>query len=116
MEAASQPSTPTTPEPGIQISGADWMTLVRTLGELLPSLEVWAFGSRARRTAKPYSDIDLALITAQPLSLGELARINDAFDSSDLTVRVDVVDWASASEAFRNTIRQDKVVVQKPAC
>ena len=77
-----------------------------------PSPEVWAFGSRARRTAKPYSDLDLALITHQPLSLGQLADIADAFAASDLPIRVDLVDWASASDAFRKRIERDAVVVQ----
>ena len=73
---------------------------------------MWAFGSRAKRNAKPYSDLDLALITRQPLSLDQLASITDAFATSDLPIRVDLVDWASTSEAFRKLIEQDKVVVQ----
>jgi type I restriction enzyme S subunit len=73
---------------------------------------VWAFGSRAKRNAKPYSDLDLALITPQPLSLDQLATITDAFATSDLPIRVDLVDWASISRAFRKLIAQDKVVVQ----
>ncbi len=41
----------------------------------------------------------------------------DAFDTSDLTIRVDVVDWAATSETFRKIITQDKVVVQDlPRC
>jgi type I restriction enzyme S subunit len=86
---------------------------LRILRDQVPALEVWAFGSRARHTAKPYSDLDLALITRQPLALEQLAAITDAFATSDLPIRVDVVDWASASDAFRQIIAQDKVVVQK---
>ena len=99
-------------EPPIDIAPRDWADVVRILHEQVPAVEVWAFGSRARRTAKPYSDLDLALITQQPLSLDQLAAITDAFATSDLPIRVDVVDWASTSEAFRKRIAQDKVVVQ----
>jgi hypothetical protein len=35
-----------------------------------------------------------------------------AFDTSDLPIRVDVVDWAATSATFRKIITQDKVVVQ----
>ncbi len=88
---------------------------MRILQEHVPALEVWAFGSRARRTAKPYSDLDLVLITQKPLSLEELANVTHAFDSSDLSIHVDVVDWATTSETFRKIIEQDKVVVQRGA-
>lgn len=102
-------------EPPIDIAPRDWADVVRILHEQVPAIEVWAFGSRAKRTAKPYSDLDLALITRQPLSLEQLATITDAFATSDLPIRVDVVDWASTSEAFRKIIERDGVVVQAAA-
>ena len=98
--------------PPIEINPRDWVDVVRILHEQVPTTEVWAFGSRAKRNAKPYSDLDLALITRQPLSLDQLASITDAFATSDLPIRVDLVEWASSSEAFRALIEQDKVVVQ----
>ena len=98
--------------PPIEITPRDWVDVLRILREQVPGLTVWAFGSRARHTAKPYSDLDLALMTAQPLTLEQLASITEAFDTSDLPIRVDVVDWASISESFRKIIEQDKVVVQ----
>ena len=98
--------------PPIDIAPQDWVDVLRILHEQVPALEVWAFGSRAMHTAKPYSDLDLALITRKPLSLEQLAALTDAFATSDLPIRVDVVDWASTSDAFRKIIAQDKVVVQ----
>lgn len=104
-----------TTEPPIDIDRRDWADVRRILREQLPGLEVWAFGSRARRAAKPYSDLDLALITRQPLTLAQLAAISDAFETSDLSIRVDVVDWAATGEAFRRIIARDRVVVQPAA-
>jgi len=101
-----------TGEPPIDIAPRDWADVVRILHEQVPNVEVWAFGSRAKRTAKPYSDLDLALITRQPLSLEQLAAITDTFATSDLPIRVDVVDWASTSAVFRKLIAHDRVVVQ----
>lgn len=98
--------------PPIQINPQDWLDVTRILQEQVPGLEVWAFGSRARHSAKPYSDLDLALITLVPLSLEKLADISEAFDTSDLPIRVDIVDWAATSEAFRKIIVQEKVVVK----
>jgi predicted nucleotidyltransferase len=59
--------------PPIDIAPRDWAGVVRILHEQVPAMEVWAFGSRAKHTAKPYSDLDLALITQQPLSLDPLS-------------------------------------------
>jgi type I restriction enzyme S subunit len=99
----------------IDIDPRDWADVLRILREQVPGLEVWAFGSRARRAAKPYSDLDLALMTRQPLTLAQLAAISDAFETSDLSIRVDVVDWAATGEAFRRIIARDRVVVQPAA-
>jgi len=78
----------------------------------VPQHEVWAFGSRAKWTAKPYSDLDLAVITDQPLPLKTSANLSDDFSESDLPWKVDVVDWATTRAPFRKIIERDKVVVQ----
>lgn len=101
--------------PPIHISESDWQEVQRVLVQEIPGLEVWAFGSRARGDAKLYSDLDLAIITTTPLSLSQLASLTHAFESSDMTIRVDVVDWSSISEAFRRIVSSNKVVIQPPA-
>ncbi|TAK20704.1 MAG: hypothetical protein EPO26_16900 [Chloroflexota bacterium] len=78
----------------------------------MPECEVWAFGSRAKWTAKEYSDLDLAVICDRPLGLSTTAALAEDFSESDLPWRVDVVDWATTIEAFRKVIEPDKVVVQ----
>lgn len=73
---------------------------------ILPNTPVWAFGSRVKGTNKPFSDIDLALITTTPLTIRELTELELAFSDSDLPFKVDLVDWASCSEAFKQIILQ----------
>ena len=90
-------------------------TVRRILAEHVPACEVRAFGSRATWTAKDYSDLDLAIVSAGPLHRGALGRLKDAFEDSDLPIRVDVLDWHAISESFRNAIAQDCVVVQEGA-
>lgn len=89
-----------------------WCIVQGILQKHVPQHEVWAFGSRAKWTAKPYSDLDLAVINDQPLPLDVSAVLTDAFAKSELPWRVDVVDWASTSESLRQIIARDKVVVQ----
>ncbi len=98
--------------PNLDLSPQDRAEVVRILQEQVPNLEVWAFGSRVKGSAKPYSDLDLALITAHPLSLEQSGALREAFDESDLPIRVDIVDWAATSESFRKIIERDKIVVQ----
>ena len=91
-----------------------WEIVRDILQDHIPQHTVWAFGSRARGTAKPPSDLDLAVICTEPLSLNVSAALANAFAESDLPWRVDVVDWATTSNTFREIIERDKVVVQEP--
>jgi predicted nucleotidyltransferase len=53
--------------PPIDVSPQDWRIVCDILHRHVPMQEVWAFGSRATRTARRYSDLDLAIIGDQPL-------------------------------------------------
>jgi type I restriction enzyme S subunit len=96
----------------IDISPHDLATVREILRKHVPSYEVWAFGSRAKRTAKKYSDLDLAIITDAPLTFDISGALREDFSESDLPWRVDIVDWATTSESFRRVIEIDKIVVQ----
>ncbi len=98
--------------PKIDLKPQDWEEVCHILETHVPGYPVWAFGSRAKWTAKTYSDLDLAIITNRPLPLAKMAVIKEAFDESGLPIRVDIVDWAATNEAFRKIIEQDKVVIQ----
>ena len=99
--------------PPIDIRPDHWAIVRDILQTHVPQYDVWAFGSRAKWRAKPFSDLDLAVITEAPLSLEVLAALSDAFAESDLPWKVDVVDWALTSEIFRTIIAKDKVVLRK---
>ncbi len=61
------------------------MNLVRDiLQNYIPNYEVWAFGSRVNGRAKLFSDLDVAIITQNPLSFKLNAELSDAFSESDL--------------------------------
>lgn len=98
--------------PPIAVTPAEWEIVRTILQRILPQHEVWAFGSRVRRSHKPYSDLDLAVIGPTALTIEQLAALSEAFSESDLPWKVDVVDWANATEAFRKIIEAEKIVVQ----
>ena len=80
--------------------------------EIEPDREVWAFGSRVKGTAKPYSDLDLVIRGEKDLPIRIMNRLVEAFQESDLPIRVDVLEWCAISPAFRQVIEQKYVVVQ----
>lgn len=104
-----------TDKPLLDVGDAQWAIIQHILQTHIPEREVWAFGSRAKWTAKEFSDLDLAVIGQEPLQLNVTAALADDFSESDLPWKVDVVDWATTSPSFRQIIERDKVVVQKPS-
>ncbi len=95
----------------IDIAPADLETVRCILREHVPELEVHAFGSRVSWTARETSDLDVALLTEEPLSIARVTNLKAAFTKSYLPFRVDIVDWASTSENFRKVIAREHVVL-----
>jgi len=56
--------------------------------------------------------LDLVIVSTEPLPLALLAEVAEAFSESDLPWKVDLVDWATTSEVFRQRILAHKVVLQ----
>jgi len=75
-----------------------WAMVRRILQKHVPGYEVWAFGSRAKRTAKPHSDLDLVIISDRALPLDVRAALRDDFSESDLP-------WKVISLAFQCWLR-----------
>ncbi len=91
----------------------DQLATVRAiLAAHLPESMVFVFGSRARGTARPHSDLDLAVAADAPLPLGRLEVLRDAFAASDLPMQVDVVDYRAVSTAFRRIIDATKAPLE----
>jgi len=99
----------------IDIRPADLETVRRILREQVPDLEVHAFGSRVGWNARETSDLDLALMTDEPLSIDRTAGLRSAFTESDLPFRVDIVDWATTSQSFRKKIHAHHAVIAAPS-
>ena len=97
----------------IDLKPIDVATVNAILAEHVPECEVRAFGSRATWNAKDYSDLDLAVVGDGPLDWRVMGRLKEAFEESNLPMRVDVLDWHAISESFRNVIERDYVVVQE---
>jgi predicted nucleotidyltransferase len=99
-------------KPNIAITDAEWSIVKDILQKFLPKETVWAFGSRVRHTHKPFSDLDIVVVNDEPLSIAIMAELSEAFSESDLPWKVDVVDWASISDSFKDHIKSNKLELQ----
>lgn len=83
--------------------------LVPILRKHLPQARVWAYGSRVKRTARKFSDLDLAVEAGQPLDLRTLAVLEQDLSDSDLPFKVDVGNLSAMSPAFRALVEGCRV-------
>ena len=83
------------------------------LAKHVPGCEVRAFGSRVKWTAKDYSDLDLAVVGSKPLTLRQTGQLAEAFEESNLPIRVDILDWHRISEEFKKIITEEYEVIQE---
>ena len=90
----------------------EWVDMIRGILALhIPDRQVVLFGSRAGRSPKPHSDIDICVMGDDSLSAKTAADLRDAFSASRLPVRVDVVEWATTEASFRNIIKAQAVEI-----
>lgn len=96
----------------LNISQEEWHIVQSILKQHIPQRTVWAFGSRVNGHAKPYSDLDLAILGDEPLSLAEHAALTDDFSESNLPWKVDLVDWNLIGKEFQEIIKHAYCVLQ----
>ena len=96
----------------IDIKSRNLNTVKKILLRHVPDREVRAFGSRVTGKAKKFSDLDLVVMGENPMSLSVASALAEDFTESDLPFKVDVVDWATTKDPFREIIEKDYVVVQ----
>ena len=77
----------------------------------LPDCEIRAFGSRVNNSAKPYSDIDISLVTDRVIDDKVLAIIEQAFENSNIPIRVEVCDWHRLTADFQAIIAEHYLVL-----
>ena len=81
------------------------------LTHLPAGFKVWVFGSRANWTTKDSSDLDLAVEGAARLDHKAMVELAIAFEESNLPYTVDVVDLNAVSNAFKQIVEDQKVLL-----
>ncbi len=78
----------------------------------LPNITVWAYGSRAKWTARATSDLDLVAFI-KPTQTKNIYALKDAFSESNLPFKVDLLSWHSIPESFHANIKEAYFVIQE---
>ena len=71
---------------------------------------VFIFGSRATGLHEEYSDIDLG-IEGKPLDAKTKIELEEAFEESDLPFSVDLVDFSTVNNKFRQIAKQQIITL-----
>ncbi len=88
------------------------LTLIKQLiHHYLPNTKASVFGSRVNGTAKPYSDLDVVLISNKKIPIEKINELKFALSDSELTIMVDIVDWHDIPESFRKQIGESAEVL-----
>ncbi len=77
----------------------------------LPDAKVYLFGSRARGTAKPYSDFDIAIEWKEKIHLSTMAKIREELDKLPTLKSFDLIDLKRVSGNFIETVRKTGVIL-----
>lgn len=98
----------------LRLTEAQRATVCSVLDRVIPGAEVWVFGSRATGRARPFSDLDLLLTTPDTLDWTQRADLRDAFETSDLPFRVEVVEARSLTDGMRGRVEAERVRLHRP--
>ncbi len=82
------------------------------LNQYVPYHAVYAFGSRVTGHEKPFSDLDLFILSDEPLPVLTLYSLSTALDESMLPFKVDLLDSTAVSPTFRKQIEKEWVLFQ----
>ena len=96
--------------PNIDINPRDREILFSLLERYLPQTAVWAYGSRVSGHALPCSDLDL-VVFSNAEQKRRISLLKEALDDSNLSFRVDLLEWDSLPDSFKKEIENSHVVL-----
>lgn len=78
----------------------------------LPNTTAWVYGSRAKWTSRPYSDLDM-VVFATPEQNMQVSDLREAFEESELPFTVDLFVWDEIPNQFKKNIEAERVVLME---
>lgn len=89
----------------------DKQGLQQLLARYLPTVTVWAYGSRVNGDAHEASDLDIVLRSSDlsPIPVQELNAFLEAVRESNIPILIDARDWARLPASFHEVILRNYV-------
>ena len=91
--------------------GEIYQEVVKIIAKYLPGARIYLFGSRAKGTAKPYSDFDIAIEWKEKIPLHTMAKIREELDKLPTLKSFDLIDLKRVSGDFIETVRKTGVIL-----
>ena len=95
----------------IQLSPQHLAMIRDLLHNYIPNTLVWAFGSRVKCTAKPWSDLDVVAFIGDDQKT-RFSLLKEALEESNVPFRVDLHIWDELPDSFQRIIKQEYAVLQ----
>ena len=94
----------------IDLTAEQRKTVLALLERYLPNTTAWVYGSRAKWSSRPQSDLDMVVFTTLEQN-SRVSNLREAFEESNLPFRVDLFVWNDVPELMQKKIEDDHVVV-----
>jgi len=92
----------------VDITPRDREILLSLLARYLPDTTVWAYGSRVAGGSMPWSDLDLVFFSGTEQKQ-QVSSLKEALEESNLSFRVDLLEWDSLPDSFKANIEASPV-------
>ena len=96
----------------IDINPRDKEILFSLLEQYMPRTTVWAYGSRVSGNSQICSDLDL-VVFSKPEQKSQISLLKEALEESNLTFRVDLLEWDSLPDNFKVNIKASSVPLSR---
>lgn len=99
--------------PKLDITPDALAELKSVIHHVIPTYEVWAFGSRLKQQSHSGSDLDLVIRNPAQLNqpCAQLLLFKRALEESNIPFLIDVLDWANIPDPFREEILSAYAVI-----
>lgn len=81
------------------------------LKQYIPTMTVWAYGSRVKGESSNGSDLDLVVLNSEQAPIN-LSQLKTTFSESNLPISVDILDWSTIPEKMQEEIKTAHIVIQ----